>query len=65
MGQQETYFEPFGDSLISVLDGAWFVPNIPRAWKSLWAQPMVLQCDVWQVKPRFDPFEDIVNLGAR
>jgi hypothetical protein len=38
--------------------------NVPRAWKSLWAQPMVLLGDMCQVKVRFDPFRNSVNLGA-
>jgi hypothetical protein len=41
------------------------VPNVPLAWKSLWAQLMVLLGDMCQVKTRFGLFGDSVNLGAR
>jgi hypothetical protein len=39
--------------------------NVPRAWKSLWAHPMVLLGDVCQVEAPFDRFGDSVNLGTR
>jgi hypothetical protein len=39
--------------------------NVPRAWKFLWAHPMVLLGDVCQVEAYFCPFGDNVNLGAR
>jgi hypothetical protein len=41
------------------------MPNVSRVWKSLWAQSMVLLGGVCQVKARFDPFGDSVNLNAR
>jgi hypothetical protein len=61
----EARFGPFSFMLILVLDGAWFAPNVPRAWKSFWAQPMVLRGDVCQVEARLGPFGDSVSLGAR
>ena len=42
-----------------------FAPNVPRAWKSFWAHPIVLLANVGQDEARFDPFGDNVNLGAR
>ena len=45
--------------------GARFAPNVPWAWKSFWAHPMVLLADVSHVEARFGPFGDSVNLGAR
>jgi hypothetical protein len=44
--------------------GARFVLNIPRAWKSIWAQPMVHLRDVGQVEACFGPFGDSVNLDT-
>jgi hypothetical protein len=41
------------------------VLNIPRAWKSFQAQPMVLLGDIGQVEARFGSFGDIINLDAR
>jgi hypothetical protein len=51
--------------LISTLDGARFESNVPRAWKSFWAHPMVLLGAVCQVEARFYPFGDNVNHGTR
>jgi hypothetical protein len=45
--------------------GAQFASNVPRAWKSFWAHPMVLLGDVGQVEAYFGPFGDSVKLGAR
>jgi hypothetical protein len=45
--------------------GAWFAPNIPKAQKSFWTQPIELLGDVGHVEPRFGPFEDGVSVGAR
>jgi hypothetical protein len=45
--------------------GAWFAPNVPRAWKSIWAHPLVHLGDVGQVEARFGSFRDSVNLSAR
>ena len=45
--------------------GARFVPNIPQAWKSFWAHPIVLLANVVPEEARFDPSGDSVNLGAR
>ena len=39
-------------------------PNIEKAWKSFWAQPMVLLRDVGQVETRSSPFGDSVNHDA-
>jgi hypothetical protein len=44
--------------------GAQFALNAPRAWKSIWAHPMVLLGDVGQVEACFGPFGDSVNLSA-
>jgi hypothetical protein len=41
------------------------VVNIPPAWKSFQAHPMVLLHDVGQVKAYFGPFGDSINLEAR
>ena len=32
--------------------GAWFAPNIEKAWKSFWAQPMILLRDEFPPDPR-------------
>jgi hypothetical protein len=45
--------------------GARFAPNVPWAWKSFQAHPMVLLGDIGQVEARFGPFAESVNLGAR
>ena len=44
--------------------GALFAPNIEKAWKSFWAQPVLLR-DVGQVETRFDPFGDSFNHDSR
>jgi hypothetical protein len=44
--------------------GAWFAPNVPKAWKSFWALTIVLLCDVSQVETHFGPFENSVNPDA-
>ena len=44
--------------------GAQFASNVPQAWKSFWAHPMALQCDVGLVEAHFGPIGDSVNLGA-
>jgi hypothetical protein len=44
--------------------GAQFAPNVPRAWKSIWVQPMVHLGDMGQVEACFGPFEDSVNLDT-
>ena len=36
-----------------------------KAWKSFWAQPMVLLRYVGLVETRFDPFGDSVSVDAR
>jgi hypothetical protein len=51
--------------LISALDGSRFTPNVPRAWKSFWAHPMVLLGDVCQLEACFGPFGNSVSLGAK
>ena len=40
--------------------GAWFAPNIEKAWKSFWVQPKVLLRDVGQVETRLDPLEIVL-----
>jgi hypothetical protein len=40
--------------------GAQFATNLPRAWKSLWAQPMVLLGNVFQVEACFCSFRGSV-----
>jgi hypothetical protein len=45
--------------------GARFAPNVQWAWKSFCAHPMVLPGDVCELKDRFSPFGDSVNLGTR
>jgi hypothetical protein len=45
--------------------GAQFALNVPNDWKSFWAQPIVLLCDVGQVETHFGPLENSVNLDAR
>jgi hypothetical protein len=42
MGQAEAHFDPFGDILIWCKIDAQLAMNVPLAWKSLWAPPMVL-----------------------
>jgi hypothetical protein len=45
--------------------GAWYAPNVPQAWKSVWMHMMELLGDVGHVESRFDPFGDGVIVGAR
>jgi hypothetical protein len=45
--------------------GAWFVPTLPRAWKSFWAHPMELLGDIGEIEAHFSMFGDSVNLDAR
>jgi hypothetical protein len=40
------------------------VPNVQQARKSFWAHPMELLGDMGQVKARFGPFGDSVNLDV-
>jgi hypothetical protein len=42
-----------------------FAPNVPWAWKSFQAHPMVPLGDIGQVEARLGQFEDSVNPGAR
>jgi hypothetical protein len=51
--------------LISMQDRSRFAPNVPWAWKLLWAHPMVLLCNVCQVEACIGPFRGNVNLSAR
>ena len=50
--------------LISAQDRCTVSLNVPRAWKSFWAHPMILLRDVGQVQARFGPFRDRANLYA-
>jgi hypothetical protein len=45
--------------------GARFASNVPRAWKSFLAHPVVLLGDVGQVEFRFGLVGDSVSLSAR
>jgi hypothetical protein len=45
--------------------GAQFALNVPKDWKSFWAQPIALLHDVSQVETHFGPFENSVNLDTR
>jgi hypothetical protein len=45
--------------------GLRFALNVPWAWKSSQAHPMVLLGDIGQVQARFGLFRDSVNIGAR
>ena len=51
--------------LVSTQEGARFVLNVPWAWTSFWAHPMVLLANVGQEEARFNPFGDSINLVAR
>jgi hypothetical protein len=51
--------------LVSVQDSAWFAPNVPKAQKSFWTQPMVLLGDEAQVEAYFGLFGDSANLDVR
>jgi hypothetical protein len=51
VGQVEARFGLFRDNVD--LSAGWvhgFAPNVPWAWKSFWAHPMVLLGDVYQVE---------------
>jgi hypothetical protein len=50
--------------LISAQDRCTICADCTTAWKSFWAHPMVLLCDVGQVEARFGAFSDSVNLGT-
>jgi hypothetical protein len=66
MDQAEAHLDLFGDSFnFGARKVHGFAPNIPQAWKSLWAHPMVLLCNVCQVEACFGLFGDSVSLGAR
>jgi hypothetical protein len=45
--------------------GVRFALNVPWAWKSSLAHPMVLLGDIGQVQAHFCPFGNSVNIGAR
>jgi hypothetical protein len=51
--------------LVLVQDRCMVCMNVPWAWKSFWAHPMVLLGDVGQVEARFSLFGHNVNLSAR
>jgi hypothetical protein len=42
-----------------------FTPNVPKAQKSFWTNPMVLLGDEAQLEARFGLFRDSANLDAR
>jgi hypothetical protein len=52
-------------ALMSVQDRCMVSTECTTAWKSFWAQPMVLLGDVCQVEACFGPFGDSVSLGYR
>jgi hypothetical protein len=68
---QDFHFGLFGDRLGNRFghtrwnSGAWFAPNVLRAWKSLWPHPMDLLGDMGQIETRFGPFGNSVKLDAR
>ena len=43
--------------------GAWFVLDVPKAYKSFWTHPMELVGDVGHVEYRFFLFGDSVGVG--
>jgi hypothetical protein len=45
--------------------GARFVPNVPKAQKTLWRQPMVVLGEEARVKFRFGLFGDSANLDVK
>jgi len=51
--------------LMSVKIGERFAPNVPWAWKSLWAHKLELLGDVSQVEACFGLFGHCVNLDTR
>jgi hypothetical protein len=51
--------------LISVQDRCTVCTDVPNAWKSFQAHPIVLLGDISQVEACFGPFEDSINLDAR
>ena len=51
--------------LILTQIGAWFMPNVPYAWKSFWTHLIELLGDVGHVESDFGPFGDSVSIGAR
>jgi hypothetical protein len=55
-----SHFDPFGCKIC-----AWFVPNLPYAWKSFWMNQMKLLGNEAQLEARFGPFRDSANLDAR
>jgi hypothetical protein len=65
VGQVKGSFDSVGDGVNLGEIGAWFAPNVPRAWKLFWVYPMELLGDVGQMEARFGPFGDNVNLHAR
>jgi hypothetical protein len=50
---------------VSVQDRCTICAKVPKAQKSFWTHPAVLQGDEAQVKARFGPFWDSDNLDAR
>jgi hypothetical protein len=64
--QVDAWFSLFGDSAYSWRKiGVQFPPNVPRANKSFWTQPMVVLGDVGHVESRFSQFGDSVGVGSR
>ena len=59
-------FGPFLDCVrLSRKIGSWFATNVPRAWKSFSAHPMVLRGVVSHVEACFGAFGGSVTLGTR
>jgi hypothetical protein len=59
--QAEAHFDLFGHSFnLCARSVHGFASNVTRAWKSVWAHPMVLFGYVCQVETRFCPFRDSV-----
>jgi hypothetical protein len=66
MGQVESHFGPFGDSVH--LGTRWvhgLRANVPCACKCFWSHPMELLSDVGEVEARFSLLVEGVNLNAK
>jgi hypothetical protein len=57
--------EAQGDARFGLIgDCARFGPNVPQARKSFWTDPIEHLGDVGHVESYFDPFGDIISIGA-
>ena len=64
-GQEEARSVRLEIVLISAQHRYTYMLNVPWAWKSFWAQLMVLLGIVSHVEARFSPFGRNVSLSAR